>query len=731
MNDKITHTHLERAAYVYVRQSTAVQVQNNRESTDRQYKLVDRALRLGWPREQVRVVDEDLARSGASVSERRGFATMTAEVAFGHVGLVLSIEVSRVARNNADWYRLLDLCGVTDTLIGDEDGIYHPGLFNDRLLLGLKGTMAEAELHVIRARLEGGIRNKATRGELRRGLPVGFVWGEEDGEVLFHPDEAVTHAVRTVFEKFDELGSIRQVWLWFLAQNFSFPIQQTPGEIRWGRATYTGLHQTLTNPVYAGAYTYGKTRQERYVDEVGQVRKRTRKVPQSQWAVLIRDHHRGYIDWETYEMNQSRLANNTHPTPHKPGAVREGSALLQGLAICGRCGRRLRVYYLGKNSSPGYYCASGSTLVDRRELRCLQVGGMRIDEAVAEAFLDAVAPAGIDASLLAEQNLEADRQAACSHVRLQVEKARYEAERAKRRYMSVEPENRVVARTLECQWEEKLRELATAEAELERRLSAHPTTLTDEERAKIRALGDDLRTVWYAPTTTDRDRKELLHTLLEEVSIALNDDTAHLIMRWKGGAVSEIDVDVKRHAVPPVRTDEETIDLVRRLAVHHPDAMIAGILNRQGRRTATGDRFTQGKVGNLRRYWKIPRFEKTADPEEGELLTVAKAAEALGVATSTLHRWLSEGFIGGEQVTPGAPWRIRVSEEVKARFVGAVPEGYVPMVDAMRLLGVSRQTVLQRVKRGELLAVHVHSGKRKGLYIKVLGAQPALFDHIS
>jgi DNA invertase Pin-like site-specific DNA recombinase len=731
MNDKITHTHLERAAYVYVRQSTASQVQNNRESTDRQYKLVDRALCLGWSREQVRVVDEDLARSGSGVSERHGFAAMTAEVAFGHVGLILSLEVSRVARNNADWYRLLDLCGVTDTLIGDEDGVYHPGLFNDRLLLGLKGTMAEAELHVIRARLDGGIRNKAARGELRRGLPVGFVWGEEDGEVLFHPDEAVTHAVHTVFDKFAELGSIRQVWLWFLAQNVSFPIQQTPGEIRWGRATYTGIHQTLTNPVYAGAYTYGKTHQERYVDETGQVRKRIRKMPQSQWLVLIRDHHKGYIDWETYKMNQSRLATNTHPTPHKPGAVREGSALLQGLAICSRCGRRLRVYYLGKNSSPGYYCASGSTLVNSRELRCLQVGGVRIDEAVAEAFLDAVAPAGIDASLLAEENLEADRQAACSHVRLQVEKARYEAERAKRRYMSVEPENRVVARTLECQWEEKLRELATAEAELERRLSAHPTTLTDEERARIRALGDDLRTVWHAPTTTDRDRKELLRALLDEVRIALNGDTAHLVMRWKGGAVSEIDVDVKRHFVPAIRTDEETIDLVRRLAVHHPDATIAGILNRQGRRTATGDRFTQGKVGGLRRYWKIPRFEKTADPEDGELLTVAKAAAALGVATSTLHRWLADGFIGGEQVTPGAPWRIRVNDEVKARFVGAVPEGHVPIVDAMRLLGVSRQTVLQRVKRGEISAVHVHSGKRKGLYIKLLGAQPALFDHIS
>ncbi len=728
MNDKIKATHLERSAYVYVRQSTASQVQNNKESTDRQYKLAQRALSLGWSQSQVKVIDEDLARSGSGTSDRHGFAQMTTEVALGHVGLILSLEVSRVARNNADWYRLLDLCGITDTLIGDEDGVYHPGLFNDRLLLGLKGTMAEAELHVIRARLEGGIRNKAARGELRRGLPVGFVWGDEDGEVLFHPDEAVTHAIRCVFEKFAELGSARQVWLWFHAEGLSFPSQRS--SLQWATPTYTAIHEVLTSPVYAGAYTYGKTHQERYVDEAGHVRKRVRLVPRSQWAVLIRDHHKGYIDWETYEMNQSRIASNTHPTPHKPGAVREGSALLQGLATCGTCGRHLRVYYQGRLSTPGYYCAA-SNIANGRGHYCMRVSGVRINEAVSRTFLDALTPAAIEASLVAEHGLAADHEAACTQWRLQAEKARYEAERAERRYKSVEPENRLVARSLEAEWEKKLAQLSAAEAELARRLGARPGLLTEEERTKIHGLGADIRKVWDAPTTTDRDRKELLHALLDEVNITMSGATARCAMRWKGGSVSTVDVFLKSRFVPTVRTDEETIDLVRRLAVHYPDAIIAGILNRQERRTATGDRFTQGKVGNLRRYWKIPRFEPRGNPTEGELVTIAKAAKILGMVPSTLHRWLADGFIAGEQITPGAPWRIRISEEIKGRFVEAVPDGHVPMVDAMRLLGVSRQTVLHRVKRGELSAVHVRSGKRKGLYIRVLGIQQGLFANPS
>ena len=731
MNDKIKTTHLERCAYVYVRQSTAAQVQYNKESTDRQYKLTERALRLGWPQPQIKIVDEDLARSGSGTSDRHGFAMMTAEVALGHVGLILSIEVSRVARNNTDWYRLLDLCGVTDTLIGDEDGLYHPGLFNDRLLLGLKGTMAEAELHVIRARLEGGIRNKAARGELRRGLPVGFVWGEEDGEVLFHPDEAAAQAIHCVFEKFSEVGSVRQVWLWLRSQDISFPSSNYSTEIQWVTPTYTGIHKVLTNPVYAGAYTYGKTHQERYVDQAGHVRKRVRHVPRSKWAVLIRDHHKGFIDWETYEMNQSRIAKNTHPTAHQAsGAIREGSALLQGIATCGRCGRHLRVYYQGRHSTPGYYCAANN-IANGRGHHCLRVGGVRIDEAVSQAFLDAITPAGIEAALIAEKNIEADHEAAYTQWRLKVERIRYESDRAERRYRSVEPENRLVARSLEAEWEKKLGELALAEAELARRIGQRSGPLTDEERTRINALGSDLKRAWEAATTTDRDRKELLHVLLEEVNIAVVESTAHVTLRWKGGAVLELNVGLKGRFIPPIRTDEDTIDLVRRLAVHYPDAIIAGILNRQGRQTALGDRFTQGKVGNLRRYWKIPRFEPSTRPEEGELVTVAKAAQILGIATSTMHRWLADGFVGGEQLTPGAPWRIRISKEIRERFVEAAPEGYVPIVDAMRILRVSRQTVLQRVKRGVVPAVHVRSGKRNGLYINVLDTQESLFDNRS
>jgi DNA invertase Pin-like site-specific DNA recombinase len=374
-NEKVKPTHLQRCAYIYVRQSTAAQLEHNPESTDRQYKLVDRAIRLGWPKTQVKVIDQDLAQSGSATTERSGFTMMTTEVALGHVGVILSIEVSRVARNNADWYRLLDLCGVTDTLIGDEDGLYHPGLFNDRLLLGLKGTMAEAELHVIRARLEGGIRNKAARGQLRRGLPVGLIWGEQDGEIRFTPDQAVTEAIYTVFEKFAEMGSVRQVWLWFRSQGLCFPLQaNTLPEIRWVTPTYTAIHSVLTNPVYAGAYAYGKTRHETYVDETGRLRKRVRHLPRSQWAVLIHDHHQGFIDWETYEMNQARIASNIRPGPHQAaGAIREGSALLQGIATCGRCGRRLRVYYQGKHSTPGYYCAANH-LLNGKGVHCRPCG---------------------------------------------------------------------------------------------------------------------------------------------------------------------------------------------------------------------------------------------------------------------------------------------------------------------------------------------------------------------
>jgi DNA invertase Pin-like site-specific DNA recombinase/transposase len=733
-NTKIQPTHLRRTAFVYIRQSSAAQVEYNRESTARQYALMERAQALGWQRDQVTLIDEDLGLSGASTTKRTGFARMTAEVALGHAGIVLGLEVSRLARNNADWYRLLDLCGMTDTLIGDADGVYHPGLFNDRLVLGLKGTMSEAELHILRARLDGGIRNKAARGELRRGLPVGFVWGEEDGEVRLHPDEAVTSAIRTVFQRFAELGSARRVWLWFRSEGLSFPLQSNHlSEIRWVAPTYTAIHHVLTNPVYAGAYTYGKTRRERYVDAEGVVKQRTRHLPRPQWSVLIPEHHAGFIDWATYEANQARLGTNTRPQPHQGGgAVREGTALLQGLATCGHCARRLRTHYRGRSATPGYHCA-GKHIVNGRGTYCLNVGGIQIDEAVTRAFLEALEPAAMQGALMAAQQLEADQDAALAQWRLAVERARYETERAERRYRTVEPENRLVARGLEAEWERHLRELEQAQSELTRREQQRPRTVTALERSALLALGNDLEAVWFAPTTTPRDQKELLRTLLEEVIIAVyrEEYRAHLILRWRGGMLTEIDVNLPRSRPASIRTDEDTVALVRRLAVHYPDAVIAGILNKQDRTTARGLRFTTNHVGNLRRHWNIPRFEPITEPLAGKLLSIKQAATILGIAPSTIHRWVNDGFIAAEQLTPGAPWRIRLDDELRRRFVEEGPAGHVTMQEATKMLGVSRQTVLQRVKRGELDAVHVYCGRRKGLRIRVIDSQPDLFTHTS
>lgn len=730
-HSKITTDHLRRCAVVYVRQSSSTQVENNRESTARQYHLAERAVELGWPREQVKVLDEDLGISGSGLTERAGFARMIAQVALGQIGIVLGLEVSRLARNNADWYRLLDLCGVTNTLIGDADGIYHPGLFNDRLVLGLKGTMSEAELHVLRARLLGGIRNKAARGELSRGLPVGLVRGEGDGEVLLHPDESVSAAIRAVFERFAEMGSARRVWLWFCSQGLRFPLHSnTLQDIRWVTPTYTKIHQVLTNPFYAGVYVYGRTQQLSYIDESGRVRKRIKARPRAEWPVFIRDHHRGFIDWATFEANQKRLAQNTRPRPHQSGgAVREGTALLQGIAACGACGRRLMVHYTGRSSTPGYHCA-GKTIVNGRGEYCLNVGGCQIDAAVAAAFLAALAPAGLEASLKAAEQLEADHETTVEQFRRDVERARYSAQRAERRYRAVDPDNRLVARGLEAEWENALRELKAAEGELAGREHTRPLVLTPEERASLLALGKDLNALWSAPTTTDRDRKQLLHTLLEEVVMTVEREkfNAHLTLRWRGGLLSELDVPLPRSRPATIRTAEDTIELLRRLATHYPDTVIAGILTRQGRTTATGLSFTANRVSSLRTHWKIPCFEPAAHTPDGDCMTIERAAQTLGLAPSTLHRWLNDGFIAGEQVTPGAPWRIRMTQELRSLFVENAPAGYVKMFKAMNLLGVSRQTILQRVKRGELKAVHVNHGRAKGLRIQVPAALPDLFE---
>jgi hypothetical protein len=591
---------------------------------------------------------------------------------------------------------------------------------------------------VLRARLDGGIRNKAARGELRRGLPAGLVWGEEDGEIRIHPDEQVVAVIGAVFSQFAVLGSARAVWLWLKDHDLRWPLQQVAyrrdrvSEIIWVEPTYHGVHTTLTHPAYAGAYTYGRSRAERYVAGDGTLKIRRRNLPQDQWGVLITGHHDGFISWDTYQGNQKRLAGNTLPRHHQPGtgAVREGCALCQGLGTCGSCGRKLAVYYDGTaKSTPGYYCTSGD-IVNGRGVRHLRVGGVAIDAAVADAFLAAIQPAAIQACLAAAQQLEAGHDAVLDQHRRQVEQACYTATRAERRYRAVDPENRLVARGLEAEWNSALTVMAGAEAELARREQRRPTALTAAELQAVMALGDDLHQVWLAPTTTDKDRKQLLRTLLEEISITVHRDhtegRADLLLRWKGGAITELTVPLKRKP-PKIRTDEDTVDLARRLAAHYPDAMIAGILNRQGRRTPRGLSYTASRVQGLRHYWGIPSHQPPGDPREGELLTVTDAAAELGLAPSTLHRWLGDGFIAGEQLTPGAPWRIRLTDQLRSLFVDDAPAGWLAMLEATLAYGVSRQTVLQRVKRGEIRAVHVRTGRRKGLRIAPPAPQDGLF----
>ncbi|HYA50646.1 MAG TPA: recombinase family protein [Streptosporangiaceae bacterium] len=493
------------------------------------------------------------------------------------------------------------------------------------------------------------------------------------------------------------------------------------------------MHTTLTHPAYAGAYVYGRTRKERYLDPGGVLRQRSRRLPRAQWEVLIPDHHPGFIDWDTYQANQARIGTNIRPQASQPGtgAIREGSALLQGLATCGKCGRKLAIFYTGPAKCvPNYYCQGSAELVNGRGARHMSVGGQAIDAAVTGTFLAALAPAALDACLQAARQLEDGHDTALAQHRRQVEQARYNASRAERRYRAVDPDNRLVARGLESEWEHALRELADTEAELARRETARPRTLSPQEQDAILALGGDLSQVWGAPTTTDKDRKQLLRTLLDEVNITLHRDDpgphASLVLRWKGGAITELTVPLRRRQ-PKIRTSEDTISLIRRLAVHYPDAQIAGILNRQHRTTARGLSFTANRVASLRTHWHIPCHKPGKTPADGELLNVTAAARELKIAPSTLLRWLDDGFVAGEQITPGAPWRIRLTGQLRGMLADTTPDGWVPLGYATQALGVSRQTVLQKVKRGELRAVLTRTGRRKGLRIELPAPQDGLF----
>ncbi len=728
---KIERQHLQRRAYVYVRQSTMAQVERNSESRERQYELVERAVALGWAAAEVVVIDEDQGRSAKSVDGRDGFQRLVAEVGLGRVGIVIGIEVSRLARSNADWYGLLDLCALTDTLIADSDGIYHPGLHNDRLVLGLKGTMSEAELHVLRARLRGGSLHKAGKGELRLPLPAGFEY-DQSGRVRVTPDEAVADAIATVFAHFDELGSGRQVMLRLLDEGRQLPRKASSDrQVRWATATYKAVHGILTNPVYAGAYAYGRKRTERRVED-GVVRERQRRAPREEWHVCIEGHHPGYLSFERYLANQERLrANWRPPRGEGGGAAREGRALLQGLIRCGRCGRRMQVGYSGKTLVPHYACVRGNQLYGSE--RCQSVGGRRIEQVVLDAVFEALRPAGIEATLRAIEHSTSNHQARVRSAELELERAQTQAERARRQFDGCEPENRLVARTLEREWEQRLTEVRRAERSAAEAAARRPDPLSDAEIAWCRRAGADLRHVFDAPTTSDRERKQLLRAVLTDVIVtvdrAAEQHRAELRLVWEGGTVTEHSVPLARTGSHTRCTDQDTIALVRQLAERYPDKQIAAILARQGRRTGAGNPFTAHRVAGLRAHHDIPAAPVRAAVHDDQVVTVAKAANELGVSTATVHRWLREGFVTGEQITPGAPWQIRLTDELRARVCEQTPDGWLPLAHAASALSLARQTVLHKVQRGELAAVYVHHGKRKGLRIQVKPDQAGLFDN--
>jgi excisionase family DNA binding protein len=724
---KITEAHRRRRAVVYVRQSTPTQLERNHESRARQYALRERAVELGWPAASVTVVDDDLGRSGASTDGRLGFKELVAEVGLGRVGLVLALEVSRFARRSADWHQLLDLCALTGTLIADQDGIYSPHDFNDRLLLGLKGTMSEAELHLIRARLTGGLHHKAKRGELEQNLPVGLD-RDEDGRIVLAADEQVHHAIDRVFTVWRRVGSARQVVAELLAEGQRIPRRAVGSRrVRWAPATYPAVHDFLTNPAYAGAFVFGRTREEKLIDEQGRVRRHTIELPIEQWSVCLPEHHPGYVTWDQYLATRERLRANVRPRGEGGGAAREGGGLLQGILRCGRCGRRMQVAYSGNDGrTPRYACVRAHHFQGGQ--RCQSLGGLRLEKAVANAFLEAITPAGVRASAEAIGEIERQHTERLAGQRLAVERAQFEADRARRKFDACEPENRLVGRTLERALEEALTELEREQRKLAELEHRRPEPLTSAERQALARVARDLPRLWTAATTTPRDRKELLRTLISEVIVTVHEAPrrAAIEILWEGGARTELTVPLVQRGPETIRTSEDTIELIRRLAAHHPDHQIAAILSKQGRLTGTGLPFTAPRVKQTRQRHQIPAAPPP-DPDSN-LFTIEQAAAELGVTNTTIYRWLRAGLLPGEQATPGAPWRIRLTPEIRARFVPDVPDGYVPLDEAARQLGCARQTVLHKVQRGELDAIQVTDGQRKGLRIKASSDNAGLFD---
>jgi len=642
-HDKILAEHLRRNAYLYVRQSTFYQIINNTESTLRQYDLRRRAIALGWAEEQIVVIDEDQGRSGASAIGRSGFQRLVAEVGTGKAGIVMGLEVSRLARNNSDWHRLLEICALSNTLILDEDGTYDPAHFNDRLLLGLKGTMSEAELHVLRARLQGGYLAKARRGELRLRLPVGFVY-DAAGRVQFDPDRQVGDVIRHLFTTFRRQGSAAATVKAFYREGLRFPCRPSHGphmgELLWKDLIYSRVLQVLHNPRYTGAYVLGQTRQRKSADG----HRNTARISREHWQVLLRDTHAGYISWEEYEENQRRLRDNRARLRGEQGSTppREGSALLQGIALCGVCGKRMSVRYHQRNGRryPWYFCQGR---LRWQTPMCQDIPGAVIDEAIGELILDAMTPMALEVALSVQEELVTRAEEADRLRREQVERARYEANTARRRYMRVDPDNRMVADSLEAAWNEKLRAVAKAQDEYERQCRADNALLDEQKRTRTASLATDFPTVWRSDATSDRDRKRMLRLLIEDVTLMKSEHTLGVHVRFCGGGTRSLSLPRPVPSWKTWLTPSETVAEIDRLLEEYTYHTTADKLNASGYKSGKGCRFHAKLVWKIqRKYGLKSRYERL---RERGLLTDDELANLLNVTRRTVLRWRQEGCL--------------------------------------------------------------------------------------
>ena len=641
-HQKVSASHLKRNAYLYVRQSSLRQVLENTESTERQYALRQQAIALGWHVEQVIVIDTDLGQSGASSVDREGFQRLVAEVGLGRAGIVLGLEVSRLARNSTDWHRLLEICALSDTLILDEDGIYDPAHFNDRLLLGLKGTMSEAELHILKARLQGGLLNKARRGELAIPLPVGLVYNAQR-QVILDPDQRVRETLAFFFQTYQRTGSASATVKAFRTQELLFPRRlrggPTKGELVWAPLAHSRALQVLHNPRYAGAFVFGRTRQRR----TPQGRTTMRQQPEEQW-LMVPDMHPGYLSWEAYQLNGRRMreAAQALGTDRRKSPAREGPALLQGLVVCGLCGSRMTLrYHLRQGRQIPDYMCQGEGIKTGQPV-CQHVPGAAIDRAISELLVAAMTPLALEVTLAVQAELQGRIDEADRLRQKHVAQARYEVDLARRRYLHVDPANRLVADSLEADWNEKLRALSDAQAEYERQRENDRLILSDEHRARIAALANDFPRLWQDPATPDRERKRMVRLLIEDVTLIKRRDIT-LQVRFKGGATQTLTLP------PPLRAWElrmiapEVIAEIDRLLDQHTEGQIAVILNERGLRTTDGKPFHCRIVARIRRAYRLKtRYDRL---RAAGMLTLAEMAKLLGTTIGTVKQWGRHGLL--------------------------------------------------------------------------------------